>query len=482
VTGHADLAARRPQDANQGEGVAAVYGGGIAVGEYLDGLRITSFHVAIFLICALVALMDGYDSAVIGMTGTSIATSLNLDIKQFGPVFAAAQFGFMIGGFLGGPIADRRGRKRTLVVATLLFGVGAVVTVLATGLLDLIAYRFVTGLGLGAAATCFVSLCSEYAPRRARGLIVASLWALVPTGTIVAGVFASIVLPRQGWTMMYFIGGAIPLVSALLIALIVPESVKFLANRERNLARVRSILARLSAGAEVPAELSAALDPKTAGRPLAYLSGRDTVSTTLGLWVSFFCVWLILVTILAWISPLLQQEGLSTAQASLVIASNSVGGVIGIIAVGRLIDLYDKYRVNIVMLLAGAVAATAFAFVHATFATAVSFCFVMGLTVGGASGGLTALAAIAYPVAIRSTGVGWAMGMARFGAAMGPLLGGAIISHNGGREQVFLVLAACAAIAAIALVGIRSRRSPQLMSMNEAPIAISSSPEGKRGR
>jgi len=478
--------ARRPRDANRSEGDATADGrhhaGGIAVGDYLDGLRITPFHFAIFLICALVALMDGYDSTVIGMTGTSIAASLHLDIKQFGPVFAAAQFGFMIGGFLGGPIADRRGRKRTLVVATLLFGVGAVVTVFATSLLDLIGYRFVTGLGLGAAATCFVSLCSEYAPRRTRGLIVASLWALVPTGSIVAGVLASIVLPRQGWTMMYLIGGAIPLASALLISLIVPESVKFLVNREGNCAHVSAILTRLSPGAELPAEFSAGLDPKIASRPLAYMFARDMVGTTLGLWVSFFCVWLILVTTLAWISPLLQQEGLSAAQASLVIASNSVGGVIGVIAVGRLIDLYDKYLVNIVMLLAGAMAATAFAFLHATFLTAAGFCFAMGLTIGGASGGLTALVAIAYPVSIRSTGVGWAMGMARFGAAMGPLLAGAIIRYNGGRDRAFVAMAACAAIAAIALVGIRSRRSLQPASLNEATTMISSNLEGKRGR
>jgi len=104
-----------------------------------------------------------------------------------------------------------------------------------------------------------------------------------------------------------------------------------LAIREGNSAHVSAILARLSSGAQLPAKLFLGPEPKFAGRPFAYMFARNTVGTTLGLWVSFFCVWLILVTTLAWISPLLQQEGLSAAQASLVIASNSIGGVIGLL-------------------------------------------------------------------------------------------------------------------------------------------------------
>jgi len=182
----------------------------VDVTSTIDRSQLTVFHYTVFLLCGSVALMDGYDSVAIGVTGASIATSLALDVKTFGPVFSAAQFGFMAGAFFAGPIADKAGRKGVLVSATVLFGVFSLLTILSHGLEALVTYRFVTGVGLGGAATCFVSLASEYAPKRVRGAVVAFLWTLVPAGNVVGGLLASILMPRAGWESVYLIGGELP--------------------------------------------------------------------------------------------------------------------------------------------------------------------------------------------------------------------------------------------------------------------------------
>ena len=177
--------------------------------------------------------MDGYDSVVIGITAPSVAASLGIELRSFGPIFAAAQFGFMLGAFVAGPTADRRGRKTTLLVSILLFGCATLLTALSSNFIELVAYRFVTGLGLGGAATCFVILASEYAPKRLRGTVVASLWMLVPAGNVVGGLLASALIPRGGWTSVFIVGGGLPLLFGFLILLFVPESIHFSSSRIR---------------------------------------------------------------------------------------------------------------------------------------------------------------------------------------------------------------------------------------------------------
>nr|WP_283813267.1 MFS transporter [Bradyrhizobium sp. Leo121] len=412
-------------------------------------------------------MMDGYDSVIIGITAPSIANTLGLDIKTFGPVFSAAQFGFMAGALFAGPIADRWGRKGTLVVSALIFGGFTLLTISSSTFSELVVYRFVTGLGLGGAATCFVSLSSEYAPKRVRGTVVAILWTLVPAGNVVGGILASFIIPKMGWTSVYIVGGVLPILFGLLILALVPESVSFLVGRNAPDSQIGKILARLSPGTNTEAARFVTSEEKISGVPFTHLFNSKYLASTLCIWVAFFSTWLILITTLAWTAPLVQQAGLSVSEASLIIACNSTGGVLGALIIGRLIDLVDRYLINVGALLLGALAVGAFGMVAASFFGFASLAFAIGFFVGGAASGITALAAISYPTALRSTGVGWAIAVARLGAATGPLVAGAIISGGGGRLDVFGTMAACGVVAAGAIFALRSvdARTPRLVQV-----------------
>lgn len=129
----------------------------------------------------------------------------------------------MAGALIAGPTADILGRKAVLVFATAIFGAFSVVTAFSHTFGELVTYRFITGLGLGLAATCFVTLSSEYAPKRMRGMVVAILWTLVPAGNVVGGLIAAVLLPRSGWQSVYIVGGVLPLLLAALMFVMVPE-------------------------------------------------------------------------------------------------------------------------------------------------------------------------------------------------------------------------------------------------------------------
>ena len=424
---------------------------------------LTRFHYLVFTLCGLVALMDGYDSVIIGITAPSIAKTLGLDVKTFGPIFAAAQFGFMAGAFVAGPIADRFGRKLTLVAAALLFGVSTALTTRAGVFGELVAYRFVTGLGLGAAATSFVSLAAELAPERVRGTVVAVLWTLVPGGNVVGGLLASVLIPAAGWQSVYLVGGLVPILVGIAIAFVVPESVSFLAGRDPTDRRIGATLARLVPEVNVAGARFVVTSERADGFGFVQLFNRKHLPTTACIWVSFFCTWLILITTLAWISPLVQQGGLGVSEASLVIACNSGGGVVGALLIGRFIDVYDKHLINVYALFLGALSVGAFGLIAASLPGFAIVGFLMGFFVGGASAGMMALVALSYPTALRSTGVGWGIAVARLGSAVGPIVAGSIMSAGGGRLDVFSAMAACAIVAAAAIyllrsVGVRQRR------------------------
>ena len=193
------------------------------------------------------------------------------------------------------------------------------------------------------------------------------------------------------------------------------------------------------------------------------LFGATYLSVTVCLWIAYFFTWLILITTLAWTASLVHQAGLNVSDASLMVAWCSTGGVTGGLIIGRIIDLADKHLTIVAFLVLGAVAIASFGLVDPSFTKLAVLAFAQGVFFGGSSSGLTALAAISYPTVLRSTGVGWAIAMARLGSVLGPLAAGAIISGGGGRLDVYGGMAVCAILAATAVFVLRGiSRRPML--------------------
>lgn len=303
--------------------------------------RLGPYQIWIIAICFVIAFIDGLDTQAIGVTGPLIAADLHLAPGSLGPIFAASQWGALIGAFLFGPCADRWGRRRFLFTTCALFSLLTLATAWATSFESLLVLRALTGLGIGGARPCFVALASEYAPRRLRAGMVTVVWGAVPGGGILAGLFGAYLLSDFDWRSVYYASGALSLVVCVLMVAQLPESISFMVARGADPRRIRRILSRIAPGAVDPAASRFFLTEEIkSGVPVQHLFNEGRALSTILLWIGFFIGFLVLIATLVWTPGLLKMSGMTVAQASLALVANNIGGIVGTIGVGQLIDRF----------------------------------------------------------------------------------------------------------------------------------------------
>jgi AAHS family 4-hydroxybenzoate transporter-like MFS transporter len=438
-------------------------GDAVDVAEFIDGQPVGRFQIGLLLLCAAVLFIDGFDTQAIGYVAPALAREWNLPRGALGPVFSAGLFGLMIGALIFGPVADRIGRKIIIVWATVAFGVGTLLTIFAPDVYWLIALRFLTGLGLGGAMPNAVALTAELSPFRRRATLVMAMFCGFSVGAALGGLFAAALLPIYGWRSIFLIGGIAPLIYAPFLARLLPESVRFLAVTGRDDVRLGRLLQRVAPTARFPPGTRFSVhEPKLRGLPVVHLFGQGRTLTTLLLWVVFFMSLLDLYLLSNWLPTILNDLGATISMAAAIGAMLQVGGVIGTFTLGSFIDRFS-FRALALTYLVAAVAIAAIGFSGHAIALVTFAIFCAGFSIVGGQTASNALAATYYPTAIRSTGVGWALGIGRIGSIVGPLVGGIMISSHVGVEALFLTAAGpalCACLAAFALGKIAVRTTP----------------------
>jgi MFS transporter, AAHS family, 4-hydroxybenzoate transporter len=448
------------------------------VTELIDAHGLSAAQIAIVVLCGLIAMFDGLDLQAIGLAAPAIAAALHIAPPALGPVFSAALAGLALGAFGLGLAADRIGRKRVLIGSTVCFGAFTLCTAFASNISELLVIRFCTGLGLGGAMPSFISLGAEYVPRRVRAAVVSGLWTGFPIGGVIGGLLASRLIPHWGWPSIFWVGGTLPLVLAAVLGLVLPESMGFLVSRNASPQRIVRLLERVCPGAHPDPKARFVLGEEHAvGAPVGQLFSAGRASATLLLWASFFIVFMMLVTNSAWSPTLLRARGIEVAQSGIAMASFNFGSVIGTSLAGWLISRLGVLSVLPLTCIGGALAIGSVGYA-AHWVLLVTFLQgLFGLFLGCASSGLIVLAALFYPTAIRSTGVGWSMGMGRIGSFVGPLAVGALVGEKWPIDSVFVAVGAPALVAALttALVGLRYGRAQAgqpadpLLCLSEAP-------------
>ncbi|MCP1556667.1 MULTISPECIES: MFS transporter [Methylorubrum] len=214
----------------------------------IDARPIGAAQVLTFLLCFLVVLLDGFDTAAIGYIAPSLMTEWGVGRAALAPVLSAALFGLAMGALAAGPLADRYGRKAVLVAAVVELGLACLASAFEADLPQLAALRFLTGLGLGAAIPNAVTLTSEYGPVRRRALLTNMMFSGFPLGAALGGFLAAWMIPTLGWRSVLLLGGAAPLALAALLALLLPESVRYLVARGAAPARIHAVLRLIAPG------------------------------------------------------------------------------------------------------------------------------------------------------------------------------------------------------------------------------------------
>ncbi len=413
-------------------------------------------QIMVVAICTVINMLDGMDVLIISYIAPAMAEDWGVSFEVLGVIFSAGLVGMMLGSILIAPLADGIGRRPVVLGALVVITIGAFGTGLVQTIPAFIGFRFLTGLGIGTLLASVAALASEYAPPGKRSIAIGCFQAGYPIGAVLTGLVSIWSIPQFGWQAT-LLGTAV--VSAVVLPfafMLLPESLDFLQNRQPvgalakiNALRVRLRLPQLDS---LPPPRSRSAVPK-----LGHLFAGERWKSTLILWLSIFLGYLVLYFVTSWIPRLASEAGLSAANSLWAGSVFNVGGIIGTTSIGWLATKRDIGWLIRTYMLAGAVLLVVFSQpmpLVAVLGVAVG----MGLAVQGGFSGFYSLAAQIYPTEVRSSGIGWAIGIGRGGSVIGPLLGGFLLGQQLPLWIVFLCFAIPLALSG-ALAALVNRRA-----------------------
>lgn len=423
------------------------------VGSVIDRRPIGPLQIRLFVLCALCLVMDGFDVQVIGFVAPEISRDLKTATAALAPVFAAGNLGVLAGALIFTMLADTVGRRPVLIASTYFFAAMMLVTARASSIDELIVLRFITGLGLGSVIPSATALIGEYSPARRRVTLMMTITVGFTAGAAFGGLVAAWLIPRFGWRSVFYFGGGIPLLVAAAMYLWLPESLQLLVLRGR-LERALALLRRIDPSVPATGVTLVVAERRARGVPARHLFADGRGTGTLLLWLVNFMNILLVYTLANWLPTVVREAGHSTQTAVLVGTTLQVGGTLGTLAFARMIA-----GLSFIPVLGAsfAVACVSIATIGPSLpmvAVLTAVVFVAGWCTIGAQPGLNALSATFYPTALRSTGVGWGLGVGRLGAIVGPMIGGALMSRRWSGTAMFLAAAIPALLAVIATLAL----------------------------
>ena len=436
----------------------------IDVHQIIDNARFSRFHWMVMSLCALLLIFDGYDLFIYGVVLPAIMQEWGLTPLEAGALGSYALFGMMFGALAFGTLADKIGRKKGIAICFALFSTATIVNGFASNPTEFGICRFLAGLGCGGLMPNAVALMNEYAPKRLRSTLLAIMFSGYSVGGMLAAGVGIYMLPRFGWESMFF-AAAIPLLLLPLILWLLPESVGFLIRQGRH-AEARAILQRIEPSlVGNSADELVMSDTKGKGVAVLELFREGRALRTLSLWVAFFCCLLMVYALGSWLPKLMANAGYSLGSSLSFLLALNFGGMAGAILGGWLGDRFNLVKVMVGFFVAAAVSISLLGF-NSPPVLLYLLITVAGATTIGTQILLYACAAQFYGLSIRSTGLGWASGIGRNGAIVGPLLGGALMGINLPLQLNFMAFAIPGAIAAIAMsvfaISAQRRQAPSV--------------------
>ncbi len=416
----------------------------IDVTRLIDERGVTSFHVWLVVFAFFIVMIDGYDISALGFAIPSLVADWHItDKAALGPALSASLLGMLIGAPALGALGDSIGRKRAIIFSCILFGIFTWLTVLTTSVMQVAALRLIAGIGIGGFMPNIIALVGEFAPRRFRATLIIVSFVGVGFGGGVPGPVAALLVPTHGWQILFTIGGVVPLLVALICWLALPESIKYLTITEgrrddlvRTLARMRPDLT-----IDPHVRFTIADEKQYRGVSPRHLFADGLALITPLLWSLFILNLMGYFFLVSWTPYLLSSANLPLSQAAIAQTFFQLGGVVGAWVLCLPIDRKGLLPITVMFIVAVPCVALIgyIGTVSRQLLMAVEFC--AGFCVLGLQGGINAVAASIYPTSFRSNGTGWALGMGRVGAMVGPVLGGILIAAHLPVGKLFLIAA-----------------------------------------
>ncbi|TID63751.1 aromatic acid/H+ symport family MFS transporter [Acinetobacter junii] len=421
----------------------------VNINETIDNAKFSLFHWKVLVWCLIIIIFDGYDLIIYGVALPLLMQQWSLTAVQAGLLASAALFGMMFGAMIFGTLSDRLGRKKTIMICVTLFSGFTFLGAFATNPVEFAILRFIAGLGIGGVMPNVVALMTEYAPKKIRSTLVAIMFSGYAIGGMTSALLGAWLVKDMGWQIMFLIAG-IPLLMLPIIWKFLPESLAFLIKSGKE-EQAKQIINKLLPTRDIHQNTQLVFNENIHHEaPVKALFQDGRAFSTFMFWIAFFMCLLMVYALGSWLPKLMLQAGYSLGASMLFLFALNIGGMVGAIGGGALADRFHLKPVITSMFVIGAAALILLGF-NSPQIVLYSLIALAGAATIGSQILLYTFVAQFYPTTVRSTGMGWASGIGRIGAIIGPVLTGALLTFELPHQMNFLAIAIPGVIAAFAI-------------------------------
>lgn len=422
-----------------------------SVRAQLNSRQMSLAQWEVVLLCTAINMLDGYDVLVMSFAAAPVAADWQLDAPSLGLLLSAGLVGMALGAIVLGSLADTLGRKRLVHICLTTVTIGMILSAFAQSQLQLLALRFVTGLGIGGMLATLTALVSEYSNDKRRGICMGFLQSGYPLGALLGGMIAAQIIQFADWRSLFLFGGALSAVLLPLVVVRLPESLDFVSRSggsEADGVKTRLLL-RFNL-AEPQTSIADDLS-QGAGSWRRCFTPSEVRKNTLLLWSCYLALMFSFYFVVSWTPKLLVDAGLSTAQGISAGAILQAGGLIGALVIGLLGSRYEVNKLAAWFFMLSVVLILTYGWADAELTTLMILSAMMGFFLIGAMIGLYTIGPALYDSASRVTGVGLAIGVGRLGAIAAPFAGGLMLEADLEVSLIYAVFAAPLILAAFAV-------------------------------
>lgn len=417
--------------------------------QIIEKAKFNKFHGILLFWGALLMIFDGYDLTIYGAVVPTLMEKWQISPVQAGMMGSYALFGMMFGALIFGTLADKLGRKKIILICISIFGLAMLFTGLSQTPVMFGSFRFITGLGLGGLMPNVIGLISDYSSTKTRSRAIATIMAGFSIGGVLAALLSMFIITNFGWQSVFFFG-ALPILFIPFLLRSLPDSVSTLIAKKDHKG-IQKILGKVNPD-YTPVENEAFVlnVAKESSSPVITLFTEKRALSTIMIWLAYFMSLLMVYGLNTWLPKLMNEAGFPLGSSLSFLLALNVGATLGAILMGWVADKWGVKRALILFYIVATISITSLGF-----ATNVVLLYVMVAIAGAATIGTQNLAnsyvSQFYPSTIRSTGLGWALGVGRIGGIVGPTLGGFLLASTLTLQLNFLVFAIPGIIAALAV-------------------------------
>lgn len=416
-----------------------------------------AYQWMIVAMAAIMNLLDGFDVLALAFTATAIQNEFGLTRIELGYLLSAGLFGMAAGSLFLAPLADKIGRRPLLLMAVLLSTIGMLGSAFISQYQWLGFWRVITGLGVGGILVGTNVITSEYSSRKWRSFAISVYAAGFGVGAVLGGMFAVMLQGEYGWRSVFLAGAILTGLFLVVLFIWLPESIDFLTTKQPKNAKVRLNLIAKKIGLAGDWKLPAKTEKVKTKLPISQLFSEKYLHSTLLIWTAFFAIMFSFYFISSWTPALLKEAGMTTEQSVSVGMMISLGGTCGALIYGLLASRWTARGVLILFTVLSSAATIIFILSSSVLWIAMVFGILVGVLMNGCISGLYTLNPLTYDADIRSTGVGWSIGIGRIGAILAPTIAGQLLDMGWDKQSLYVGVGFVMLISTVAIFFLKSR-------------------------